>query len=98
MQQRGADTNGAFNFYSAVIAALNAIGSQSVPAVPTFGAAATQDYCYGLSRSRRWSLSARFPVGPMVSRACRLWSPWNIRHWAYGSAAIRLSAVGTMTG
>ena len=34
VQQRGADTNGAFNFYSAAIAALNAIGSQSVPSVP----------------------------------------------------------------
>jgi hypothetical protein len=49
VQLRGADTNAAFNYYSAVVAALNAIGGESVPAIPAFGAAATADYCYGLA-------------------------------------------------
>jgi hypothetical protein len=48
-QQRGADSVNALNYYSAVIAALNAINSQSVPSVPAFGATATQDYCYTLA-------------------------------------------------
>ena len=99
IQQRGSDTNGAFNYYSAVIAALNAVGSQSVPAVPAFGAAATQDYCYGLSvipplvavgKISGWAYGLA-SVPPLVALE-------HISNWAYGTAAIRLSAAGVMTG
>ena len=48
IQQRGADSADAFNYYSALISAMQAIGAQT-PVVPAFGDPPTKLYAYGLA-------------------------------------------------
>jgi hypothetical protein len=46
LQQVGADTADASNYYGAILAAMNAIGGETVPAVPAFGGTPTSRYLY----------------------------------------------------
>jgi hypothetical protein len=98
VQLRGADTTNAFNYYSAVVAALQAIGG-TVPSIPAFGTAPTLDYCYGLV-----SMPPLVPVGHISDWAYAkatlppLAAVGAISDWARGSAAIQISATGAMTG
>jgi hypothetical protein len=46
VQQHGSDSKSAFDYYSAILAAMSAINGETIPAVPAFGGAATKLYAY----------------------------------------------------
>jgi hypothetical protein len=99
IQLRGADTKVAFDFYSSIIVALQAINNLSVPSVLSYGqAATTQDYAYALV-----SLPALVSVGKISDWAygrasINLAVVGAISDWAIGKAPIpRLAVVAAAT-
>jgi hypothetical protein len=97
-QQRQADTNLAYQFYSSVVMALQAIANE-VPAVLPYGQEATVDYAFGLAslptltcvgHISDWA-TATINLPPLVAVGA-------MSDWAVGRASINLTATGVATG
>ena len=88
MQQRGADRPNALNYYSSIISALQAIDGVSVPTVLTFGAAATQDYCFGVASVPSLAVVGKISDWAVGKASINLAVVEQISRWAVGKASI----------
>ena len=88
VQQRGADSTNALNYYSAIISALQAIDAQSVPSVPAFGASATQDYCFGVGSIPSLNVVGKISDWAVGKASINLAVVSTISLWAVGKASI----------
>jgi hypothetical protein len=88
IQQRGADTTNALNYYSAIISTLQAINGQSVPAVPAFGAAATQDWACSIANVPTLGVVGKISDWAVGKASINVAAVSTISLWAVGKASI----------